>query len=69
MCGVQTRCMRSWWNRILEDLADYIAVYGWADPTSSTPPMWIDEPFRDDCDGDGRDPSPVEPDRALTRRS
>lgn len=44
--------MRAWWDRILESFADYIAVYGWADPTSSTPPTWIDDPHWDRCDDD-----------------
>jgi hypothetical protein len=46
-------CMRAWWDRIVESVSDYIAVYGWADPTSSIPPTWIDDPCWDDpCDGD-----------------
>jgi hypothetical protein len=42
--GVHSVQMRRWWDRTLEYFADYIAVYGWADPTSTMPPTWIDDP-------------------------
>jgi len=44
--------MRTWWIRTLEYLADYVAVYGWADPTWSAPPSQIEVPERDRCGTD-----------------
>ena len=54
MRGLHTGGMR-WWDRTLAYLADYIAVYGWADPTSTMPPTWVDGDCGDstvDDDGD-----------------
>jgi len=40
-------CMGRWWHRTVESLRDYIEVYGWADPTHTVPPVWVE-------DGEGR---------------
>ena len=54
--------MRSWWDRTLEYLADHIAVYGWADPTSTMPPTWVDDA---DADRDHDFDADLERDRAT----
>lgn len=34
--------MGTWWRRTVDSLRDYIEVYGWADPTHTLPPDWVD---------------------------
>ena len=53
--------MRTWWRQTLESLRDYIEVYGWADPTHTLAPDWVDR------DQD-RSPDPVDEGHEDLRR-
>lgn len=48
--------MGNWWRRTVESLRDYIEVYGWADPTHTLPPDWVDRDQDRSTDPLGEEP-------------